>query len=213
MIHPVYKRSLLFLHKAQLQADRWTSGSHLQVMFTGFIQVVVMTDSRSRHSYIGFACTQISPGSVFCQLILAARVVSRAPVLHRNMQIFVACCACDEMGISVIPPPSSSNFYSNYIAYACLFIVKLPDALIVRFDLCAFIPDWTNAVFGQSLRIVYDLWCKSANPLWDRYNFRRYAVGMKVGIDSVPLPCFQVFYDSSIVWKLAVHEATVLRIS
>ena len=70
-----------------------------------------------------------------------------------------------------------------------------------------------SIVAGLSGRIVYDFRCKSGNPLRDRHNFRWYAVSVKVGIDSVPFPGFQIFHDSSIVRKLAVYEATVLWIS
>jgi len=62
-------------------------------------------------------------------------------------------------------------------------------------------------------RIVYDCRFKSGDPVRDRHDFSCYAVGMKVGIYGVPLPCLQIFHDSSIVWHPAVHEAAVLRIA
>lgn len=60
---------------------------------------------------------------------------------------------------------------------------------------------------------MYDFWYKSGNPLRNGHNFRWYAVGVKVGIDSVPFTGSQVFDDSSVVRKMAMHEAPVLRIT
>ena len=65
---------------------------------------------------------------------------------------------------------------------------------------------------GLSGRIVYDFRNKSGNPLRNGYNFRWYAVSVKVGIDSVQFAGLLVFHDSSVVRKLAIYEATVLRI-
>ena len=47
--------------------------------------------------------------------------------------------------------------------------------------------------------IVDNIGYKSANPFGDRYNFRGYAVGVKIGVYRVALAGLEVFYDGCIV--------------
>ena len=47
--------------------------------------------------------------------------------------------------------------------------------------------------------IVDNVGYKSFNPLGERYNFRGYAVGVKIGVYRVAFAGLEVFYDGCIV--------------